>query len=317
MRREQWLTQRETTGNRKKLQSVELNNEFKYKHRIEMINRHLVLISNPGNPNDENYTKTTEEAIGRWEAFFRSPIGGNWKSEEITRFGEENSIDPEGLKRLLIPLNTVQCQYSMIVFCGHGCCTADDEDAIQLPIPTKENNNLLPVEDLLGGGLPFIRRTVILDACRSFIPYTSEQLFEEKQYSSIYKIDGIECGKYYDSLIMEAQPHVEILYSTSKHYKAYGSEDASQYADAMSNIVRIKSLYWKACAINNRYGHFCYNMCDLHKDLTSALADREIQTPEYRVHGKTDILFPFVAMHLPTERSLYNDDAVVEVLGGL
>jgi hypothetical protein len=53
-----------------------------------MINRHLILISNPSNPNDENYVKTTEEAIDRWEAFFRSPIGGYWKDREITRFGE-------------------------------------------------------------------------------------------------------------------------------------------------------------------------------------------------------------------------------------
>ncbi len=53
-----------------------------------MINRHLILISNPGNSNDENYVKTTEEAIDRWEAFFRSPIGGYWKDREITRFGE-------------------------------------------------------------------------------------------------------------------------------------------------------------------------------------------------------------------------------------
>lgn len=53
-----------------------------------MINRHLILISNPGNPNDENYVKTIEETIDRWEAFFRSPIGGYWKDREITRFGE-------------------------------------------------------------------------------------------------------------------------------------------------------------------------------------------------------------------------------------
>jgi hypothetical protein len=53
-----------------------------------MINRHLILISNPGNPNDENYVKTTEETIDRWEALFRSPIGGYWKDREITRFGE-------------------------------------------------------------------------------------------------------------------------------------------------------------------------------------------------------------------------------------
>ena len=281
-----------------------------------MINRHLILISNPGNPNDENYANTTKEAIDRWEVFFRSPIGGYWKDEEITRFGEGNTIDPAGLKRIMIPLDTVQCQYSIIVFCGHGCCTADEEDAIQLPIPTEGNNNLLPVEDLLGNGLPFVRRTVILDACRSLIPYTSKQLFEERQYSSIYTIDGIECGKYYDSLIMEADPHVEILYSTAKHHKAYGSEEGSQYADAMSNIVRMKSLYWKARAINDRYGHYSYSMCDLQKDLISDLVGRNIQTPDYKILGKTDMLFPFVAMHLPTERTLYNNDAVVEVLEG-
>jgi hypothetical protein len=281
-----------------------------------MINRHLILISNPGNPNDENYVKTTEEAIDRWEAFFRSPIGGNWKDDEITRFGEGNTIDPKRLKRMMIPLNTVQCQYSIIVFCGHGCCTADEEDAIQLPIPTDGNNNLLPVEDLLGSGLSFVRRTVILDACRSLVPYTSKQLFEERQFSSIYKIDGTECGKYYDSLIMQAQPHVEILYSTEKHQKAYGSKEGSRYADAMSNIVRIKSLYWKACAIMDPYGHYSYSMCDLQKDLTSDLVSKNIQTPEYKILGKTDTLFPFVAMHLPTERTLYSDDAVVEVLKG-
>lgn len=82
----------------------------------------------------------------------------------------------------------------------------------------------------------------------------------------------------------------------------------------MSNIVRIKSLYWKACAIMDPYGHYSYSMCDLQKDLTSDLMSKNIQMPEYKILGKTDTLFPFVAMHLPTERTLYSDDAVVEVL---
>ena len=67
-----------------------------------MINRHLILISDPGNPNDENYVKTTEEEIDRWEAFFRSPIGGYWKDREITRFGEgyEGNLEEKDGKQI-------------------------------------------------------------------------------------------------------------------------------------------------------------------------------------------------------------------------
>lgn len=279
------------------------------------MNRQLVLISNPGNSSDNNYVKTTEEAIDRWENFFRSPLGGYWRDCEIIRFGEKQQIDVDAFRRLLIPLNTVQCDYSVIVFCGHGACTTDGKNAIQLPIPSRENNNLIAVDDLIIPGIPSVKRTVILDACRSLIPYTSTQLFEQRMYSSVYTIDGIECSKYYNSLVMESSPHVEVLYSTSKHQKAYGSMAGSQYADAMSEIVKAKALYWKARAINDRYGQYCYSMCDLQKDLTSVLVKKNVQIPEYRIIGTANTSFPFVALHLPTERSLYVDDAVVEVIG--
>lgn len=279
------------------------------------MNRQLFLISNPGNPDDSNYVKTTEDALDRWESFFRSPIGGYWRDDEIRRFGENDQIDASAFERLLIPLNTVQCDYSVIVFCGHGACTADDKDAIQLPIPSPANNNLIAVEKLINPVVPSVRRTVILDACRTLIPYTSAQLFEQRAYSSVYTIDGIECAKYYNALIMQSSPHVEVLYSTSEHNKAYGSMTGSQYADAMSEIVRVKALYWKALAINDCYGHFCYSMAELQKDLTDELEKKNIQKPEYKTIGTVDASFPFVAMHLPTERTLYTDDAVVEVIG--
>lgn len=278
------------------------------------MNRHLLLISNPGNPQDENYSPATKDALDRWEVFFRSPIGGYWQDEEITRFGEERSIDPDSLRRLMIPLNTVQCQYSIIVFCGHGCCTTDGKEAIQLPIPDAKNHQLLPTDELLAVGLSHVRRTVILDACRSLIPFSSSQLFEQRQYSSIYSIDGDECRKYYDYLIMQASPHVEILYSTSDHHKAYGTLNGSLYADTMSNLVRQKVSIWKVHAINDPNGFFCYTMRDLHNDLTSALAVNNIQKPDYEVRGRASASFPFAAMHLPTDRTIYNDNAIVEVI---
>lgn len=99
---------------------------------------------------------------------------------------------------------------------------------------------------------------------------------------------------------MQSSPHVEVLYSTSEHEKAYGSVSGSQYADVMSNLVRTRLLYWKALAIQDRYGQFCYSMCELQKDLTTELVKRNIQVPEYRIIGTAEASFPFVALHLPT-----------------
>lgn len=267
------------------------------------MNRHLVLISNPGNPIVGNYIKTTQDAIDRWEAFFRSPIGGYWQEGEISTFGEGKPIDAGSLKRM-VAQDAVRCDYSIIVFCGHGCCAADGQDAIQLPIPDVNNNNLLPVDALLGEGAPSIRRTVILDACRSLIPYTSSQLSEQKDYPSIYAIDGFQCKEYYDRLVMQAPPHVEILYSTSEHHKAYGTKTGSQYADAMSNIVGLYYPVWKGKALYDKRGQFSYSMRELQMDLISDLESRNAQTPEYRVLRKTGVSFPFVAMRLPNDRNL-------------
>lgn len=276
--------------------------------------RQLVLISNPGNPNESNYRQTTEQAIDRWEQFFRSPIGGYWQDGEIIRFGEKRIITQEEFCRLMIPLNTVQCDYSVIVFCGHGCCTSDNKDAIQLPIPTAENPNLFPVDELLGGGTTDVRRTVILDTCRSVISFTFAQLFEQREFSEIYKIDGYTCQEYYNSVVMDSTPHVEILYSTSLHQKAFASLTGSEYSDAMSNLVRKKSAVWKMMALSDRYGKFDFTMCDLQKEMITELVKRNKQVPDYKILGKANRSFPFVAMRLPTDRTIYTEDAVVEVI---
>lgn len=276
--------------------------------------RQLLLISNPGNPSDANYVEVAEKAIDRWRSFFQSPIGGNWEDGEILQYGKDHLISADELRRMMIALNTVQCDYSVIVFCGHGGSTLDGKDAIQLPIPTSGNLNLLPVDDLLGRGCDHVRRTIILDACRTLIPLTSDMLYETKQYSQIYTIDGVECGKYYNSLVMDAKPHVEVLYSTSLHQKAFATMTGSEYADAMSSYVKDNSLRWKSLAIMNKNGYFDYSMCDFQHDMITELGKRNNQLPEYRIEGKTNRNFPFIAMHLPTTRTLYNSGEIVEVI---
>lgn len=74
--------------------------------------------------------------------FLQESIDGYWRDDEIIRFGERQPIDTESFKRLLIPLNTVQCDYSVIVFCGHGACSTNGVVAVQLLIPSRVNSNL-------------------------------------------------------------------------------------------------------------------------------------------------------------------------------
>lgn len=278
------------------------------------MNRQLILISNPGNPNANNYAPETFLAIERWKSFFQSPIGGYWQDEEISIYDEHHPISSDEFSRIVMVLDTVQCDYSVIVFCGHGCSTLDQRDAIQLPIPTDEDNKLFPVDDLKGMNGANIRRTLILDACRSIVPFTSQQLFEQRQYSEIYIIDGIECRKYYNSLIMDANPHVELLQSTNLHQRAYGSATGSVYADTVLSYVNQNSINWKRRALMNPYGQFCFSMGQIHNEIYGNMIQQGRQIPEYNCSNHNSASFPFAAMHLPNERNIHNDNAIIEVI---
>ena len=81
------------------------------------MNRQLILISNPGNPNDRNYAPSTGLALDRWQLFFQSPIGGFWKDNEIRRFDEQHPLDSEQFQGMIsMVLDSVQCDYSIIVY---------------------------------------------------------------------------------------------------------------------------------------------------------------------------------------------------------
>ncbi len=279
------------------------------------MNRQLILISNPGNPNDRNYAPSTELALDRWQLFFQSPIGGFWKDNEIRRFDEQHPLDSEQFQRMIsMVLDSVQCDYSIIVFCGHGCSTMDGRDAIQLPIPAPNYNNLFPVDGLLGLNVANVRRTGILDSGRSIVPFTSQQLFEQRQFSEVYRIDGEECGKYYNSMIIESNPHVELLQSTNLHSASYGSVTGSRYADAVSLITNQSSINWKQRALMDRYGQYSYSMLDLHQAVHAHLDAKGNQLPENHSTVQLYTSFPFAALHLPNDRTIYNDNAMVEII---
>ena len=281
------------------------------------IKRQLVLITDPGIPGDEYYAKQTQDVIDRWETFFMSPIGGFWQEREIIRINEQNPIGPGRMDVLMSQLDLARCDYTMIVFCGHGLRTQDHKDSIQLPIPSLDNFNVYPVERLMGIShtttqIPaHIRRTIILDACRKIQPITAEALFEQREFSGGMELDGEMCRDHYNEIIMRQEPHVELLQSTREDDYAYISEKGSVYGDAVMRYIRSQTEIWGAQAMTDREGKYFVKM----QQMQSEVSDRiEGQRPQYWNSKPEAEGYPFAAYHVYVPRMFEQVVADIEIV---
>lgn len=281
------------------------------------IQRQLILITDPGIPGDRYYAKQTQDVIDRWEAYFKSPIGGLWQEGEIIRINEQNPIGPGRMDALMSQLDLVNCDYSMIVFCGHGLRTQDQKDGIQLPIPSRENLNVYSVERLMGIShtttqIPaHIRRTIILDACRKIQPITARALFEQREFSGGMELDGEMCRDHYNEIIMRQEPHVELLQSTEADDYADTSEEGSVYGDAVMQYIRSQTEIWGALAMANREGKFSVKI----QQMQSEVSDRiEGQRPQYWSSKLETEGYPFAAYHVYVPRTFEQVVADIEIV---
>ena len=283
--------------------------------------RALILISNPGIQGEQNYAPTTEKAIDQWESFFRSPIGGFWQDNEVFRFDETHLIGTERLRTMIGQLNQPElCDYSVVVFCGHGLRTIDNCDVVQLPLATVNDLNLLPLKEILalddfGQPLTNVKRTVIADACRSMQPLTYNQLFEDRQYSGILQINGDDCSVYYNKLIEDCHPHVELLQSTRAGQFAFGDIEGSAYCKAVFDTVRRDELIWGSKALTDRTGHFSVSMKEMHDAAEKEMSIEGIQMPQYSYYGEAESgNFPFSAYQVPVVHTLESILSEIEIL---
>lgn len=267
--------------------------------------RKLILISNPGTVIEGNYQPITETVINRYADFFRSNIGGKWGDEdgEIEQYGENHELTVDRMNDIMEELDSQECTYSMIVFCGHGAEADNGEDGIQLPRNNQAILNCYRVSRLLSLHEPDevrrrIKRTVILDACREILPITPAQLFEGHLQTEIALMDGISCKNHYNWLIEQDYPHIELLQSTSPNRAAYPTPNGSEYADQVFKLIHTYTIYWRACAIQNiQNGLFEFSMKNLHDFVTAGIArTSQRQIPHYSVVGSLHHGFPFVAI---------------------
>ena len=209
--------------------------------------RKLLLLCYPGERN-VNELPQVRAVIERYRNYFQSPVGGFWGNYEIITEPQTLNYIEETvwISSTLQTLNNPMFNYTMIVFVGHGGII-NQEDHIQLPKGT-----LLPLSQLLApvDAVDRIKRTIIIDACRSFVGSTQHQLIlEQRQYSEEEKLIGIRCRDFYNRKIAEIAPHVDLIQSTAYGDVAHATPIGSAYSDAFFETITSQVSQWNANAM--------------------------------------------------------------------
>lgn len=263
--------------------------------------RKLLLIGNPG-MYGVNYTPAVTPVLKRYKEFFKSEVGGFWYDEEIIE-------EPTGLDRKsevtwmvfqLLELNK-NTEYSVIVFVGHGGSYLGN-DQVQL-----SHGEILPLSCLMAplGMENQIKRTIIVDACRSLIGAAPQQLIlEEKTFSGDGQLMGNYCRDYYNDLIKKCEPHIELLQSTQYGKKAMINSDhtGTAFSDALFDTLETMVPLWNKVALNDRQGQLYKGITDVLPDVQTGMTIYN-QVPEFSHHGG-DGRFPLYAVWRAVNRRL-------------
>lgn len=276
--------------------------------------RKLLLLCNPGTP-QINYVQHVSEVLNRYKAFFQSAVGGYWRQDD---FLDEIDEMPAGLdsKAQVTWLATQLADYannydySFIVFVGHGAsCPA--ADIIQL-----SGGELISVQDLCKDITrdKSIKRTVIIDACRTAIGAQSHELLTEgRAFSGDGQIEGDWCMEYYNELVNTSNPHVELIQSTQHNCYAYVTHSGTVFSDSFFDVMRANTPQWNAHAMgfnNGRYYKSCKEIFDLIEKYMVATG----QKPQYSRYGGTGY-FPLYAVWRGVDRAIQSRGAgVVDIL---
>jgi hypothetical protein len=193
------------------------------------MDRKVMIISNPGEKDDENYCEGAINDAANYLEYLRSPYGGAWKyPSEFVMFNERPSVTQ--LRRELNSFCSLD--YSLIIFTGHGEYSTDANSTI-LELKAGEEINSL---ELYCGTK---KRTLILDCCRK-IP--KKLLIEEKflriAVSSVPEFDADVCRQYYNKDVLEnCDPAIIIAFSCSIDEFSY--DDRSKKGGVYSlNLIR-------------------------------------------------------------------------------
>lgn len=202
--------------------------------------RKLLLLCNPGYEECGNYVPQAIKITEAYRQYFQSSVGGVWRDDEI----DEMPNYLIGMGQNLWLANKIKeydkLDYSLIVFVGHGG-TSGNSDYIQL-----RGGKLFAIKDLYRNENT-IKRTIIIDSCRSFIEPDIFNLLIETLEKNIE-----DCRNLYNAIIKDAKPHYELLQSTQYGELAKTTVTGSVFSDAFFNVMKRNISNWKSQAINEK-----------------------------------------------------------------
>ena len=206
--------------------------------------RKLLLLANPGVSGTNNWAPQVLDVLERYRQYFQSPVGGYWSDDEIIPYADISDPDAEaGWVVTHIADMSSNAEYSMIVFVGHGG-VMQGQDQIQL-----SKGKLCPVSCMTDGMGFAVKRTVIIDACRTFIGATPQLLLEEQRtFSQAGLLLKSHCRDFYNKIIGDSSPHVELILSTQYGMPARTTERGTAFSDALLNTVGGRTPLWNHLA---------------------------------------------------------------------
>lgn len=266
--------------------------------------RKLLLICNPGTPG-VNYVAAVPSVLQRYKNYFMSEVGGAWIDGENGVIIEESPGYDENSEETWLALQLRELalvDYSMIVFVGHGGAYCGN-DRIQL-----SKGKIIAVQDLLApqGMEGTIKRSVIVDACRSIIGGAPHQLvLEQREFSGQGQLDREFCRRHYNNQIDICEPHVELIQSTQYGNPAFvnHARTGTAFSDAFFDILDANVTVWNSQAMGVRTGQLSKTTNEL-MPLVQVGMQAYGQVPQISRFGSDVGDFPFYAVWRAVERTL-------------
>lgn len=180
--------------------------------------RHALIISNPGELGTENYCEGVNIDVKNYIYFLKSPLGGTWYDSEIAHLDRPSKENVNNAIK-----NISSCDYTFIVFCGHGYFSESKESTI---LELRENE-VMDSLDLRKGSS---KRTIILDCCRKIEKdYITETAIIAKFAETRAQLGPSECRKYYEKQLEKCPSGIVVGYACLKNETAGDSQSKGGY----------------------------------------------------------------------------------------
>lgn len=163
-----------------------------------------------------------------YQAFFTSPMGGNWCRDEIDILQNPPQC---GLLRRIAAIETADYDYVITIFLGHG---GETDDGIVLII--NEWKETIMMDHLMNLSQ---KQLLIVECCREFMRIPVDVAFTKARTNNRSSRFRDPIRQAYENRIQASSPQETILFACDQGEIAQGAPDGGQYS---SHLLRATKL---------------------------------------------------------------------------